>query len=423
MKVLVIGNGGREHALVWKLAQNPAIDRLYCAPGNPGIEAFAECAPIRPDDLQSLLQFAKEKSIDFTVVGPELPLVHGIADMFQKEGLKLFGPSRGAARIEGSKSFAKDFMQRYHIPTAGYEVFKSMANARNYIWNHEGKLVVKADGLAAGKGSLVCETKSDAQKALEEMMLRNVFGEAGHRVVIEEFLEGDEVSVLAFSDGKTVLPLIPAQDHKAVFDNDLGPNTGGMGAYAPVPFVNEKLLREIRETVLEPTIRGMAKDGNPYKGILYAGLMLTEEGPKVIEFNCRFGDPESQAILPLLKSDLLEGMMAVVNGNLADYNLEIEDRSAVCVIMASEGYPGPYEKGKEITGLDSDFGADTIIFHAGTKRVNGKLLTNGGRVLGVTHLAQSLKDAIEGAYKAVKSIFFEGAYYRTDIGKKGLRNI
>ncbi|NOY76234.1 MAG: phosphoribosylamine--glycine ligase, partial [Calditrichaeota bacterium] len=416
MNVLVIGSGGREHALVWKLAQSENVDKIYCAPGNPGIETLAELVPIRANDIQELLTFALSQKIDFTVVGPELPLVHGIVDVFQGKGLKIFGPSQEAALIEGSKSFAKDFMRRYNIPTADYDVFTKLDNARKYLWNHEGRVVIKADGLAAGKGSVVCHTPSDAQKALEEMMLRNVFGEAGHKVVIEEFLEGEEVSILALSDGKNVLPLIPSQDHKAAYDDDLGPNTGGMGAYAPVPFVDQALVQEIQKTILEPTIHGMAKDGNPYTGVLYAGLMLTTNGPKVIEFNCRFGDPETQVILPLIQSDLLDLMMATLDGSLHQSPLKIHEKSAVCVIMASEGYPGSYEKGKEITGLDQDFGENTLIFHAGTRRKNGKLVTNGGRVLGVTHLADSLKEAMEGAYNAVQSIHFEGAYYRKDIG-------
>jgi len=421
MKVLVIGSGGREHALVWKLAQSEKVDKLYCAPGNPGIEKLAELVPIHADDIQNLLKFALDREIDFTVVGPELPLVHGIVDIFQAEGLKIFGPSQQAALIEGSKSFAKDFMRRYDIPTADYEVFTKLDNARKYLWNYEGKVVIKADGLAAGKGSVVCHTKAEAQKALEEMMLRNVFGEAGHKVVIEEFLEGQEVSILALTDGKNILPLVPSQDHKAAYDDDLGPNTGGMGAYAPVPFVDQTLIREIQETILEPTVLGMAKDKRPYRGVLYAGLMLTNDGPKIIEFNCRFGDPETQVILPLIQSDLLDAMMMTIEGTLQNYTLKLLDKSAVCVIMASEGYPGSYEKRKEITGLDQDFGEDTLIFHAGTRRKNGKIVTNGGRVLGVTRLAPSLKEAMEGAYEVVKSIHFEGAFYRKDIGKKGLK--
>ncbi len=420
MKVLVIGSGGREHALVWKIAQSKNVDKIYVAPGNPGMENLAERVPIKVNDLEGLLQFAREKAIDLTVVGPELPLVHGIVDLFEKKGLKVFGPSQKAAQIEGSKAFAKDFMQRHHIPTARFEVFTKLANARNYIWNHEGRLVVKADGLAAGKGSIVCRTKSDAQKALEEMMLRNVFGEAGHRVVIEEFLEGEEISVLALSDGENVLPLVPSRDHKAAYDDDLGPNTGGMGAYAPSPFVDEKLLDEIRRTVLEPAIRGMAEDGAPYKGVLYAGLMLTQDGPKVIEFNCRFGDPETQVVLPLIESDLVEAMLATIDGSLGDFQLRVRDAWAVCVVMASEGYPGPYEKGKEITGLEGPFEEDVVVFHAGTKRVNGAVVTNGGRVLGVTKIASSLKEAIDGAYRAVKKIHFDGAFYRKDIARKGL---
>ncbi len=420
MNVLVIGSGGREHALVWKIAQSKKVEKIYVAPGNPGMENLAERVPIKVNDLDGLLRFAKEKSIDLTVVGPELPLVHGIVDLFEKEGLKAFGPTRKAAQIEGSKAFAKDFMQRHSIPTARFEVFTKLANARNYIWNHEGRLVVKADGLAAGKGSIVCKTKTEAQKALEEMMLRNVFGEAGHRVVIEEFLEGEEISVLALSDGKNVLPLVPSRDHKAAYDDDLGPNTGGMGAYAPSPFVDADLMEEIRRTVLEPAIRGLAEDGAPYKGVLYAGLMLTKDGPKVIEFNCRFGDPETQVVLPLIESDLVEAMLATIDGTLGDFNLRIRDGWAVCVVMASEGYPGSYEKGKLITGLEGPFEEGVVVFHAGTRCANGSIVTNGGRVLGVTKIADSLEEAIQGAYRAVKQIHFDGAFYRKDIARKGL---
>ncbi len=420
MKVLIIGSGGREHALVWKLAQSQRVEKIYAAPGNPGMENLAECVPIHVDDLEELLRFAREKSVDLTVVGPELPLVHGIVDLFEAEGLKVFGPSRKAAQIEGSKSFAKNFMARHGIPTARFEVFSKLANARNYIWNHEGKLVIKADGLAAGKGSIVCGTKSEAQKALEEMMLRNVFGEAGHRVVIEEFLEGEEISVLALSDGKHILPLVPSRDHKAAYDDDLGPNTGGMGAYAPSPFVSDALMDEIRRTVLEPTIHGLAEEGYPYKGVLYAGLMLTENGPKVIEFNCRFGDPETQVVLPLIESDLADLMLATIDGTLGDVALQIRKAWAVCVVMASGGYPGSYEKGKLITGLGGPFEKDVVVFHAGTKRVDQAIVTNGGRVLGVTKKADSLEEAIAGAYRAVKQIHFDGAFYRRDIARKGL---
>jgi len=423
MKVLVVGSGGREHALVWKLRQSPLADRIYCAPGNAGIEEVAECVDISATDLAGLKAFVQKEGIDLTVVGPEMPLWNGIVDEFTRDGLKIFGPTRQATHLEGSKAFAKQFMARHNIPTARFEIFENLQNARNYIWNQEPPIVVKADGLAAGKGSMVCRTHSEAQVALEEMMFKRIFGEAGRRVIIEEFMPGVEVSVLALTDGKTVQPLVPAQDHKPVYDDDLGPNTGGMGAYAPVPFVDEALLERVRNEILLPAVRGLASEGIPYKGVLYAGLMLTDDGPKVVEFNARFGDPETQAILPLLDFDLLETILAVVEERLPDEPLPVKQRYATCVILASGGYPGPYEKGKEITGLDADFGEDVLVFHAGTKRIGGRFVTSGGRVLGVTGLGDSLKASIETAYRAVKRIHFDGVHYRKDIGRKGLERL
>ena len=402
MKVLVIGGGGREDALVWKLAQSSLVDKIYCAPGNAGIARLAECVNVSSSDVLGLAQFAKKYGIDLTVVGPEIPLVEGIVDEFEKEGLKIFGPNKAAAKLE---------------------VFENLNSARNYFWDQEPPIVVKADGLAAGKGSVVCRTLDEAQIALEEMMLKQIFGKAGRRVVIEEFLVGEEASVLAFTDGEVVLPMTPAQDHKAIYDDDLGPNTGGMGAYSPAPVVDSQTLQLVQEKILEPTVRGLAAEGRKYKGVLYAGLMITNEGPKVMEYNCRFGDPETQVILPLMESDLVEATLAVIEEQLASYRLQLKNQWAVCVVMASAGYPGPYERGKEIYGLDQDFGDGVIIFHAGTKKVDNKIVTNGGRVLGVTAVADQLKTAIEKSYQAVKKIKFEGAYYRKDIGKKGLARL
>ncbi len=423
MKVLVVGGGGREHALVWKLSQSPLAEKIYCAPGNAGIEELAECVRIPATDIAALKAFVQERKIDFTLVGPEMPLWNGIVDEFTASGLKIFGPTRQATLLEGSKAFAKKFMARHSIPTARFEVFENLQNARNYIWNQEPPIVVKADGLAAGKGSVVCKTHSEAQVALEEMMFKRIFGEAGKRVIVEEFMPGVEVSVLALTDGKSVVPLVPAQDHKPVYDDDLGPNTGGMGAYAPVPFVDDALLKRVMEQILVPAVRGLAEEGVHYKGVLYAGLMLTEEGPKVVEFNARFGDPETQVILPLLDFDLLEAALAVAEERLPDRPLPVKSRYATCVILASGGYPGPYEKGKEITGLDADFGPDVLIFHAGTKKVDGKWVTSGGRVLGVTGLGDSLKSSIDTAYAAAKKIHFDGVHYRKDIGRKGLEKL
>jgi len=420
MKVLVVGSGGREHALVWKIAQSPQAEVIFCAPGNAGIQELSECIDISSTDISGLLSFAKENNIDLTVVGPEIPLWHGIVDQFEKNGLKAFGPSAEATKLEGSKGFAKDFMNKHNIPTAKFEIFNNLQNARDYIWNHPAPMVVKADGLAAGKGAVVCKTHKEAQIALEEMMIKRIFGEAGKQVIIEECLTGQEVSILAFTDGNQVIPLIPAQDHKAIYDDDLGPNTGGMGSYAPVPFVDEKLQDRVLEEILLPAVKGLAKEGVKYKGILYAGLMITEDGPKVIEFNARFGDPETQAILPLLDFDLLEVLMGVADESLSNQPLQIKNQFGTCVVMASGGYPGSYEKNKVIEGLNTDFGKDVVVFHAGTKTIDGNIATNGGRVLGVTACGNDLNQSINRAYDVVKQIHFENAYFRKDIGKKGL---
>ena len=420
MKILVIGGGGREHALVWKINQSSSVERIFCAPGNAGLQDSADCIDISSTDIPVLLSFAKENSITLTVVGPELPLSNGIVDIFEKEGLLIFGPSGKATMLEGSKKFAKKFMQRKNIPTANYEIFYDFRNAHNYITDQKLPIVVKADGLAAGKGAIVCNTLKDAQIALEDMMVKKIFGDAGKRVIIEEFLSGQEISVLAFTDGNNIVPLIPAQDHKAVYDNDAGPNTGGMGSYAPVPFVDRKLQDQIQEEILIPAVKGLADEGIKYKGILYAGLMITEDGPQVVEFNARFGDPETQAILPLLDFDLAEVLLSVAEESLSDHALEIKNRYSTCVVMASGGYPGNYEKNKVIEGLTYDFGEDVMVFHAGTKISDGNVVTNGGRVLGITAWDADLQGSIDRAYSAVEQIHFDGAYYRKDIGHKGL---
>ena len=374
-----------------------------------------------PIYIGRLLNFAQKNNVDLTVVGPEIPLWYGIVDQFEKEGLKIFGPSAEATKLEGSKAFSKNFMKRKEIPTANFEIFKNLQNAKTYIYNQKTPLVVKADGLAAGKGAVVCHSHKEAQIALEEMMIKRIFGEAGKQVIIEECLVGQEVSVLAFSDGDHVVPLIPAQDHKAVYDDDLGPNTGGMGSYAPVPSVDQPMQDRIYEEILAPTVKGLKEDGIKYKGILYAGLMISADGPKVIEFNARFGDPETQSILPLLDFDLFNILMAVADESLAAQPLRIKNKFSTCVVMASGGYPGHYEKSKVIEGLDTDFGDDVVIFHAGTKLKDGQIVTNGGRVLGITACGDDLKQSIDSAYKAVKQIHFEGAFYRKDIGRKGLK--
>ncbi len=420
MKILVVGSGGREHALVWKIRQSPRVTKVFCAPGNGGIAALADCVNIKADDIASLLKFAQDNKIDLTVVGPEVPLVLGIVDVFEKAGLKAFGPSKAAARLEGSKAFAKEFMARHHIPTASYGSFDAIAPAIAFLDKCRFPLVVKADGLAAGKGVIICQDKAGAVAALKSIMSDRVFKDAGKRVVIEEFLYGEEASILAVADGKDFIILESSQDHKRIFDNDQGPNTGGMGAYSPAPVVTPALMAEISETVIRPSIEGMHKDGAPFKGILYAGIMVTAQGPKVLEFNTRFGDPETQAVLPRLKSDIVTMMLASVAGGLSGMELEWDSRACVCVVMAAGGYPGDYSSGKEIRGL-GDVPGDAGVFHAGTKKEGGKVVSSGGRVLGVTALGPGITRAIEYAYKAVSVISFDGMQYRKDIGQKALQ--
>lgn len=418
MKVLVVGSGGREHALVWKMNQSPKVDKIYCAPGNAGIAQLAECAAIKADDLDGLLEFALQQQIDLTVVGPEVPLTMGIVDKFQEKGLKIFGPSGKAAEIEGSKTFAKNLMAKYNIPTAKYGAFTDAAEAKAFLEQVGLPCVVKADGLAAGKGVLICETQAEAEAAIDNILVDNKFGDAGSRVVVEEFLTGQEVSMLAFTDGKTVVPMVSSQDHKRIWDGDKGLNTGGMGAYSPAPVYTEAVHAIVVPEVLEATVAAMRAEGRPFAGILYAGLMLTADGPKVLEFNARFGDPETQAVLPRLKSDLVEIFLSIIEGRLDQMQIEWYEEAAVCVVLASGGYPESSDKGREITGLQQAADTGAIVFHAGTKETEGKIVTNGGRVLGISALGKDIAQAIDNAYKGVAQIKFENMQYRTDIGKK-----
>ncbi|HRK35203.1 MAG TPA: phosphoribosylamine--glycine ligase [Candidatus Hydrogenedentes bacterium] len=424
MKVLVVGGGGREHALVWKIAQSPLVSKLYCAPGNPGIATQAECVDIAASDVNALAAFAKENKIDLSVVGPEDPLSRGVVDVFNAQGLKAFGPSKAAAQLEASKAFAKHIMAKYNIPTSRYATFTDAESAINYVLAEGAPIVVKADGLAAGKGVTVAQTVDEAIAAIRAMMSDRIFGQAGAQIVIEECLIGEEASILAFCDGRTVIPMIPSQDHKAAYDGDTGPNTGGMGAYAPAPVVPASMLPEITRTVLQPCVDGMAAEGTPYCGILYAGLMITAEGPKVIEFNCRFGDPETQVVLPLLESDIVPILTACCDGTLDRAAIQWSGNTCVSVVMASGGYPGAFEKGLPITGIEKAEEHETVkVFHAGTKQSGGEVVTNGGRVLNVTAVGGDIRGAIVNAYGAVSHIRFENAHYRSDIGKKALRRL
>ena len=420
MKVLVIGSGGREHALVWKISQSPKVDKIYCAPGNAGTAEFAENVNIKVDDIAGLLNFAQEKKIDLTVVGPEIPLVLGVVDEFDKAGLKAFGPSKAAAQLEGSKAFAKNIMVKYDIPTAQTGIFTDPAKAIAYINEMGAPIVVKADGLAAGKGVLICQTTAEAITAVKDIMEKKEFGSAGDTFVIEECLVGEEASILALTDGKSIVPLETSQDHKRIYDGDKGPNTGGMGAYSPAPVITDHLMSQIDVEVLRPLVAGMAQEGIPYKGIIYAGIMVTKQGPKVLEFNCRFGDPETQPILMRMKSDIVPIFQAVIDGKLNNREIEWHEKAAVCVVIAAGGYPGKYEKGMPITGIDKvDQLANAYVFHAGTKFPGP--VTSGGRVLGVTALGDNIKFAIKNAYQAVEMIKFKGMQYRKDIGKKALK--
>jgi len=419
MKVLIIGGGGREHALVWKVKQSEYVKQVYCAPGNAGIARDAICEDIPASDIKGIFHFASRKRIDLTIVGPEAPLVDGIVDLFESNGFPIFGPSEKAAEIEGSKVFAKYVLEKNDIPTAQYQAFSEFDEAKRYVKSVDLPVVIKADGLAAGKGVLLCDTREKALAALTKIMVDKAFGSAGRKVIVEEFLQGQEVSLIGISDGEHLVYLVPSQDHKRIYDKDQGPNTGGMGAYAPVPFIDNGLLERVKKEIMLPTIQGLALEERPYRGVLYAGLILTKQGPKVLEFNCRFGDPEAQVILPLAKSDLVEAVMAARDGNLKDFRWKNHKQHAVCVVIASGGYPGSYEKNKKIFGLEHSFN-DAFVYHAGTKEIENDIVTAGGRVLGVTALGKSLPEAMQKAYAAVGRITFDGAYYRKDIGAKGL---
>ncbi len=424
MNILVIGSGGREHALAWKLKQSVQVEKIYCAPGNGGTAAIAENVDIGADDIEALIAFAREKDIGFTVVGPEAPLVAGIVDSFEEAGLAIFGPTAAAAQLEGSKIFAKEFMHRFNIPTAAFRVFDDAGLAQSYLQSCEMPVVIKADGLAAGKGVYICKNADEASKAVDQIMNDKIFKEAGNQIVIEECLDGEEVSILAISDGEDFVILDTSQDHKRIFDDDMGPNTGGMGAYSPAPLVDDELFKKIEHQVIEPTIRGMRTEGDPFKGILYAGLMITKDGPRVLEYNVRFGDPEAQAVLPRLKNDLLELMYASYEGRLNNTALVWDKRACVCVVLSSGGYPGDYEKGFAITGIEkAEESQDIIVFQAGTKRDNNQLVTSGGRVLGVSGLGDGIELAIQTTYKAVDKIDFERSFFRRDIGAKALGHI
>ena len=417
MNILVIGSGGREHALYWKLSESPQTEQIYAIPGNPGMGASAAIAL---DNHVAILRFVKEHEIGLVVVGPEVPLMNGLVDELEAAGIRAFGPRANAAEIEGSKSFAKDLMKKYGIPTARYEVFTAAEPARAYIRQEGAPIVVKADGLAAGKGVIVAMTEQEALDAVDAIMEDHSFGDAGARVVIEEFMEGEEASLLAFTDGTTIRPMISAQDHKRAYDGDRGPNTGGMGTYAPAPVMTPEMTERAVEEILKPTIAAMAKEGRIYRGCLYLGLMVTADGPKVVEFNARFGDPETQVVLPLLDSDLVAIMCACADGTLADVPIRWKDDAAVCVVLASGGYPGHYEKGQEIHGLADAEAMGALVFHAGTAMKDGKLVTNGGRVLGVVGRGADISSAVDSAYAAATKISFKDAYYRKDIAHRAL---
>jgi len=439
MIVLVVGSGGREHCLSWKISQSPLVDKLYCAPGNGGTSLVAENVNIPATDIGQLLKFAVEKKIDLTIVGPEAPLVEGIVDRFQAQGLKVFGPKKELALLEGSKVFAKEVMKKYDIPTADFKIFDNPSSAKEYVKEKGVPIVIKADGLAAGKGVIVAKTLPEAEDAINMIMVEKKFGEAGEKIVIEECLEGEEVSILVITDGNVIIPLVSSQDHKPIYDNDKGANTGGMGAYAPAPVVNEEILTRIKNQIALPLIEGFKKEGKPYKGILYIGLMIKDNTPFVLEFNVRFGDPETQVILPKLKSDLADLILKSVDNKLSEVELEWDKRFCLCVVLASGGYPATYEKGKEIKGLEALGGSDDVfVFHAGTKLVHSpypntltgtsghkqsivhNFVTNGGRVLNITALGQDIKEAQDKAYKAIENISFEKMYFRRDIGSKAL---
>lgn len=422
MKILIIGSGGREHALGWKIKQSPLVRKIYFAPGNPGTKTIGENVSIEATDIQKLLKFAKDKRIDLTVVGPEVPLTLGISDIFKKEKLKIIGPSKKASQIEGSKTFAKELMKKYKIPTAKYFTFNNFNDAKSYLQKAKYPLVIKADGLCMGKGVSVCKNRKEAEKFLSELMIDKTFGKSAEKIIIEECLFGQEVSFMVITDGKDFLSFSSSQDHKRLIENNQGPNTGGMGAYAPVPFVDKKLLIQIEKEIVAPTIKAMAKEGCLYQGILYPGLILTKEGPKVLEFNCRFGDPETQPLMMNLESDLVEIFLAQQKNKLKNKKLIFKKGFSVGVVLASDGYPGEYKKGDQIIGLDKIVDKDVQIFHAGTKEVDKKIVTSGGRVLSVTTYGKTLEEAIKKVYLHIgkKAVHFKGMQFRKDIGKNGL---
>jgi phosphoribosylamine---glycine ligase len=423
MKILVIGSGGREHALVWKLSQSTRAESIYCAPGNPGIARYAKCVPIKTESTDELLEFAKRKAIDLTVVGPELPLTMGIVDRFQEDGLSIIGPSKRAAEIEGSKAFAKLFMKRHGIPTAEAEIFDNPDAAIEYIKKRGVPLVVKVDGLASGKGVVVAEREAEAIQAVDLILRRRAFGEAGSRVLLEDRLQGEEASFLVFTDGKAVVPMVTSQDHKRIFDQDQGPNTGGMGAYSPAPVLSATLQEQVLHEIVRPTLEGLAREGRPYRGIMYVGLMLNPEGPKVLEYNARFGDPEAQVILTRLETDLVEIFSALASESLDKVRARWSSKVSVCVVLTAKGYPATFETGRAIRGVDqAESLGDVVVFHGGTFLRDGELTTAGGRVLGVTAVGEDFQRARDRAYDAVSRIGFEGMHYRMDIGVRGLKS-
>lgn len=421
MKLLVVGRGGREHAFVWKLAQSNKITRLYAAPGSPGMAQYAECIDISDSDLNGLADFAQREGIDISIIGPEAPLADGIVDVFAERGLAVFGPTQAAAQIEADKDFALELMHKYDIPTGAYETFVDAEIARERLREWQHPLYLKVSGLAAGKGAIYCETLQDSYKTVDEVMVQRAFGDSGDKLVAMELLEGEEASIFGFSDGENVVCVVPSQDHKTIGEGDVGLNTGGMGAYAPAPVITPELFDDIVQRIMKRTVHALAREGCPFKGILYGGIIVTADGPRVIEFNCRMGDPETQVVLPLIKTDLVDIIEAVCNGSVADLDVELDNRAATCVVMASGGYPEAYDTGFPISGIDrAEAPGDVIVFHAGTGREDGQLVTNGGRVIGVTAMGDTIKSSIDRAYEAVSKIDFDKAYFRRDIGHRAL---
>lgn len=416
MKVLVVGGGGREHALVWKISQSPKVDKIFCAPGNAGISKLATCVKILAEDIQGLLDFAEREKIDLTVVGPEVPLVAGIVDEFGKKGLRIYGPDKKAAQIEGSKVFSKNLMKKYDIPTAAYEVFEDFNKAVDFIKETTPPVVIKAEGLAAGKGVIIAQNKNEAIVELKKIMKDKTFGSAGNRVIVEEYLEGPEVTVLSFCDGNRAYPMVSSRDYKRVFDGQKGPNTGGMGAISPAPYYGTEIAEVVEKSIIYKTIEAMKKEGISFKGILYTGIILTDKGPKVLEYNCRFGDPETQVVIPRLETDLIDIMESSIDGDLSSIDIKWKKEKAACVVLASGGYPGKYETGKVIIGIDEAEKNEAVVFHAGTSTKGNNIITAGGRVLGVVAIANSLEDAVKKAYNACDKIQFDKMHYRRDIG-------